>query len=47
MNKVFLKHFNKNLYKFSLKTKFRRLEQPGLSRYTVDGLGTEIPKYAV
>lgn len=51
MNRVFLKiksnHFNHNIYKFSLKTKFRRLSQPGLSRYTVDGLGTELPKYAV
>jgi hypothetical protein len=51
MNKMFLKlkssNLNKSFYNFIYKTKFRRSSQPGLSRYTVDGLGTEHPDYAV
>ena len=51
MNKFLIKikssHINKSFYSFVSKTKFRRLSQPGLSRYTVDGLGTEHPDYAV
>ncbi len=51
MNKIFSKiksaNLNRKIYNFNLKTKFRRLSQPGLSRYTVDGLGTEHPDFAV
>lgn len=51
MNKFLLKikpsHINKSFYSLISKNKYRRLSQPGLSRYTVDGLGTEHPDYAV
>jgi hypothetical protein len=51
MNKLFSKiksnRFQNTLYKFALKNKYRRLSQPGLSRYSVDDLGIEHPDYFV
>jgi hypothetical protein len=38
---------SKGIYSLITKTKFRRLSQPGLSRYTTDGLGTEFKQFEV
>ena len=51
MNKLFSRiksnNFNIPLYKFAVKNKFRRLSQPGLTRYSIDDTGIENPKYMV
>jgi len=51
MNKLISKlksnNFKNPFFKFTVKNKYRRLNQPGLSRYSMDDTGIENSNYFV